>query len=159
METISKQFAHARGVFYANPIFRTHQPDLEDKESAAEWVELRKFFAAAFNGEFQYLDGLLDFFHNARDLATRDAACKLLGDACTDRQLQAVEAFVLDAGFEINKACELCESLAIWGRLSAAKTILTAYDRYAPGQVAEVSPPTYHHARAQVGSRRRLPAT
>lgn len=50
---VDKQFANGRGVFYANPIFRTPQPDVE--QYPAEWAELRKFFSAAFNGEFERL--------------------------------------------------------------------------------------------------------
>ena len=126
-----------RGWF--TPILWKSLPKLEQPHPH-EWQPLRDRFAAARVGNFSALDDVLDIYHELRDPATRRFALSLLGAAGTDSQLEAVHAYVLDAVFDITGSCELCEALAVWGRLSAVEAILTIYDRHAPGQIAEGLP-------------------
>ena len=125
---------------YFTPILWEPQPDLEDGEEH-EWVLVRERFAAAREGDFGALDDLLDIYvETIRDPAVQIFATNLLGDAGTDAQLERVEAFIDDDVSRPNTVCDLCHSLGLWGRLSAVRAILVAYDRWWPGQLVEGIP-------------------
>jgi len=125
---------------YFTPILWKPQPELE-RGDEHEWAMVRAWFAAARGGDFGELDDVLDaYVEQLRDPATRFFAANLLGDAGTDSQLERVEAFIDDAVFDPTSASELCRSLGLWGRLSAVRAILVAYDRWWPGQLVEGIP-------------------
>jgi hypothetical protein len=112
----------------------------EEEEKVEEWRLLRERFARARQGEFDALDDLLDIYPRLEGPDTRLFARKLLGDAGTDEQLEAVQAFIHDRIFDPSSVCELCHALGLWGRLSAVEAILCAYDRHFPGQLVEGLP-------------------
>lgn len=124
---------------YFTPILWAANPELETG-AESEWHTLRTYFTAARRGQFSVLDDLPRLYPQLQDPAARLFARNLLGDAGTDAQLEAVEAFILDSPLDITNVCELCHSLGLWGRLSAVEAILTAYDRNFPGQCVESIP-------------------
>lgn len=129
-----------RGRCYFTPVLWKALPNDEAEGEAEEWRLLRERFARARRGEFTALDDLLALYPHLKDYGTRYFATCLLGDAGTDEQLEAVEAFIFENVLDINNVCELCHSLGLWGRLSAVEAILWAYDRHSNGQCGEGLP-------------------
>ncbi|MBZ5709306.1 hypothetical protein [Nannocystis pusilla] len=132
-------FMEPRKRCYFTPVLWKALPPQVERE-VEEWRILRERFARVRRGEFAALDGLLELYPSLKSHATRMFACNLLGDAGTDEHLQAVETFILEVVWDIDSMCELCHALGLWGRLSAVKAILWAYDRNFPGQCAEGIP-------------------
>lgn len=128
-----------RELWFFTPILWRSIPSLEGRERH-EWPPLRERFAAAREGRFDALDDLFQIFRGLHDPATQLFALSLLGAAGTDRQLEQVEAFIIDEVEDPSAVCALCSSLGVWGRLSAVEPLLVAYDRYFPGQSAEGIP-------------------
>lgn len=133
-------FMELRGRGYFTPVLWNALPDDEGEDEAEEWRLLRERFAAARRGEFAALDDLPGLYPRLKDYGTRHFAACLLGDAGTDEQLEAVEAYVVDDVMNYNTVCELCRSLGLWGRLSAVEAIFYVYDRHYNGQDGEGLP-------------------
>lgn len=128
-----------RGRCYFTPVlWKALPPHVEDE--VEEWRILRERFAGARRGEFAALDDLLELYPRLKGPDTRVFARNLLGDAGTDEQLEAVEAFIFEEVLDINNVCDLCHSLGLWGRLSAVEAILYVYDRHSDGQCGEGLP-------------------
>jgi hypothetical protein len=131
---------------YFTPAFWSPQPEEDDERP--EWDIVRPCFQAARAGRFEELERLLDLvfpppgltfdlldpqtgFTPMRFGLVEQAARFLLGDAGTDAQLEAINARVAetpDNFFDSVHVARLCDCLAVWGRLSAAKTIYQNYD-------------------------------
>src|SRR5215475_13493125 len=98
-----------RGRCYFTPALWQEQVGHEGR-SAHEWPELRERFQATRQGAFDALDDLLELYLRLEGPDTRLFARNLLGDAGTDRHLEAVEAYVLDTVADMVRVCELCRS-------------------------------------------------
>ncbi|MFO7562062.1 MAG: hypothetical protein R6X02_05420 [Enhygromyxa sp.] len=139
MSFLVPEVMQPRERWFFTPILWRRIPSLERHE-AHEWPPLRERFAAAREGRFEALDDLLEIFLGIRDPATRLFARALLGAAGTERQLERVEAFVLNNTEDFSTSTELCSALGVWGRLSVVEAILFVYDRSFPAQSAEGIP-------------------
>ncbi|PRQ06324.1 hypothetical protein [Enhygromyxa salina] len=112
-------------------------PQRQDQYCRAEWDIIRRHFGAARSGQFQQLDTLLESKLSLNNPLTNETATFLLGDAGTDAQHEAIMAWIDDAP-PFGAAAELCDSLAVWGRLAAVEHIHLNYNhntfRKPPGE-------------------------
>ncbi|PRQ05814.1 hypothetical protein ENSA5_01340 [Enhygromyxa salina] len=117
----------------------------QEYDGPHEWAPLRERFASASprqgqgQGHFDALDGLVEVAVGLQDLAAKYFAMILLGAAGSDRHLAAARAYIYEDRLAPN-VVELCEPLAVWGRLTAVETILWVYDRHFGAQCAEGIP-------------------
>src|SRR5690606_23429851 len=104
------QFMMPRERWFFTPILWRSIPS-QERDERDEWPPLRERFAAARAGHFEALDDLLDIYLELNDRATRMFAEALLGAAGTDRQLERLEAWIIDTVDDPTAVCELCMPL------------------------------------------------